>query len=125
MSASRRFRVWDGEQMLYPPHPYLIDANGQLHYAPDFKYGKSRRSIDIESVVMHTTGLIDGEGHEVYEGDIISHDYNGQPDLVEWSDWYPGFDLRHVHHDGAPNAIQTGTVIGNIYNNPKMLDETG
>jgi len=74
-------------------------------------------------VVMQFTGLLDKNGKEIYEGDIVREFWNGNPDpccvqVVEWDD----------NESSGPRVVgfylQDGDeyeVIGNIYENPELL----
>lgn len=80
--------------------------------------------------VMQFTGLLDKNGKEVYEGDIIrySGDYYLHTAVVEWKDaddeniFFCGFAdrvLSAVEHEGD-ECIQL-EIVGNIHENPDML----
>lgn len=79
-----------------------------------------------DTVVMQFTGLIDKNGKEIYEGDIVAYDGNCVA-RVEWE--RGGFLFKFV--DGiehpSPNFWHEPTdepiteVIGNIYENPSLL----
>jgi hypothetical protein len=78
------------------------------------------------------TGLLDKNGKEIYEGDILLSELSGRPSLVEWSDgsgeWLGepvGFMLvmrqgeAHVELDHG--WAVGGEIIGNIHENPELL----
>ena len=121
MTTPRKFRVWDGEEMHEPPHKFLLDSTGTVCWN-----GREAFEEDIagEYEPLFYTSLTDAEGAEIWEGDVVEHNYADELEVVRWSDWYPGFDLRNVHQDAVPNALQTGTVVGNRYENPNLLKET-
>ena len=84
--------------------------------------------IEIDSLkrtavfkLMQFTGLLDKNGKEVFEGDILSHDDTngryedesmlGKRRIVKWNEKNGGFNLHPKHWE----------VIGNIYENPELL----
>lgn len=81
-------------------------------------------------ILCQFTGLLDRNGKEIYESDIIRELYQGKPkysfpdnEVVEW-----GF-----HSDHSSYMFQLGwnlwedteyEIIGNIYENPELLKES-
>ena len=118
---------------------YIIPQNIYADRMPQF-------SVELESVGQFT-GLLDKNGKEIYEGDIIKgttylygyelkngrqFDYFG---VVEWgtqadvglcwqvSDKQGSWELRQTVHRNDIDYC-TGEVIGNIYENPQLMGET-
>lgn len=70
---------------------------------------------------LQYTGLKDRNKVEIYEGDIL--DINGVRFLVTWSDrgWFP-FSDRNDNGEWEWDADMF-IVIGNIYENPELMEE--
>lgn len=86
--------------------------------------------------VMQYTGLKDKNGIEIYEGDILKYPYVRSSSVnytieigaIEWSDEYCGFIIDEVQNIGGFCGIESKhmnelEVIGNIYENPNLLEE--
>jgi len=76
--------------------------------------------LNSEFVLMQFTGLTDKNGKEIYEGDIVRRWRSPVPKVVEWKTdrWvYTGFNVSSNSKYG--NTLE---VIGNIYQNPELLN---
>ena len=89
------------------------------------------------NIPMQYTGLIDKNGVEIYEGDIITiidkvSEYNEKISrekfgyfVVHWSEqlagWYPE-SLNGYEPDESWWSVWDTEVIGNIYENPELLE---
>jgi uncharacterized phage protein (TIGR01671 family) len=77
---------------------------------------------DIE--VMQFTGLYDRNGREIYEGDIISWDINGNhhiaPVIFECGSFWMGKEKNGwcVYNDWGRGEYE---ILGNIHENPELL----
>jgi uncharacterized phage protein (TIGR01671 family) len=71
---------------------------------------------------MQYTGLLDNQGVEIYEGDICQKEI-GNIGVVKWDEEQCLFDFEHKHTMTlAKSQISKLKVIGNIYENPELLE---
>lgn len=120
-----KFRAWDKEmgemlrvdQITFAPNAtkfqqaYFMDEHNDVHYLADCE-------------MMQFTGLLDKNGKEIYEGDILRNGEHGGS--VEWLQERCSFvvQLPKPHGycllGGDVQLIST-EVIGNIYENQELL----
>lgn len=124
-----KFRVFDGNRMLYDDQLISMDLKGRL-----FANFGSEGYKSVKMPLMQYIGIKDKNGVEIYESDIIVSkiDYS-RPIVVEWeqkdisrtyghgdygSDRISGFIL-----DGCYGQPDQWEVIGNIHENPELLEK--
>ncbi len=121
MSREFKFRAWDGKKLdtAFNGDEWLgINVNELFKAMID----------DDKLVVMQWTGLLDRQGVEIYEGDIIKYRF-GYEDVVgrvEYSDNYAGFidpvnQVMMSMFDPTDGDGLIAQVIGNIYQNGDLL----
>lgn len=126
MSREIKFRIWDksANEMSLPEDNdrYWIHPNGLV------KYYDVWCTQDV--VLMQFTGLLDKNGKEIYEEDIVKiyfSDYKFEKKLIEYGQFRNcnccdnvcgiGFDIG-IHFES-----DTIEIIGNIFENPELLEK--
>ena len=118
-----KFRAWDGESMVSPCN--IWDSSDPFTmWLNDLPYPNS--------ILMRFTGLLDKNGTEIYEGDIVyseccspddpAYGHYGETYKVECDAPNGGFNLRDI--DGIYTEVDypEGLEIkGNIYEHPELL----
>ena len=115
MNQPIKFRAWSVEhKKMLPVHDAKF-VNGEM-------IGAKGVGWDDTVAVMQFTGLLDKNGKEIYEGDLLKISMQGDvqtsPFVVE-NLW----DLHVGMENGDPylRIDDTGEVIGNIYENPELV----
>lgn len=125
-----KFRLWDSVEKKFVEHFFITD-NG-LICNMEKPTSDCKIPIPIEKselILMQSTGLIDKNGKEVFEGDVV--DCKGRKALVRWHGSYASFIYRFVDElqkrktEWKPLylAYMKCEIIGNIYENPELLEE--
>ncbi|MDP0485111.1 YopX family protein [Bacillus subtilis] len=131
------YRVWDGKRMYYSDDDELtmiIEPSGAWEVK---KYGMRGKTIahshDGKSVLMWGTGLNDKKGKDIYQKDITDESYIHPMSKENIIDRYVierknGFDrMEYVgEKEGFYRHLWLWSdeveVIGNIYQNPELLE---
>ena len=109
-----KFRAWDKKEKK------MIFDGLEDETIFSFPY----RDLSNNLILMQFTGLLDKNGKEIYEGDIVNYDnksfHNGLNGLVEWVG--SGFYIaKHIPIFKIVEKFKDFEVIGNIYENPELL----
>lgn len=126
------FRAWDNRQNKYlNPDDVSISADGFITVSN--VDGKHSRAVqppgDLSPwfIIEQYTNLKDKNGTEIYEGDVVKVEGDGEIYRVEWI--YSGFGLEPRYNSprypilGNVKLRKKIEVIGNIHENPELLEE--
>jgi hypothetical protein len=134
MASEIKFRAWDkkakimeaAEEISFVSSHDEYGDEGGLPYSVKLFDGKYYRVLPPDSFdLMQFTGLKDGVGKEIYEGDIV--DWNDRHSEIVWRDgrWRfandPREDVMGFWGDFESRRTQYVKVIGNIYESPELL----
>lgn len=126
MNDRFKFRVWDKQDGCYAYSNnsdvnLYIETDGHLTYGI---YTNDYEDMDYmpesEVIVEQCTGLKDKNGKLIYEGDIILVDDDKCP--IEWDSDNARYNVVGYGEIAYLNYNDI-EVIGNIYQNPELLEE--
>ena len=87
--------------------------------------GVSGIEVDYKTIAQYT-GLTDKNETKIFEGDIIENITNHNTAVVRWYEEHAAFmlhsKLKHKVHFLYDNDFKSINVIGNIYDNPELLE---
>lgn len=130
MSREIKFRAWDGEKFRYPN---LIDITGITCYTTD----GLEPGFFYPDVLQQFTGLIDKNGKEIYEGDILQtldaeyipsecgSEYEDCHTIgtIYWNEDRLGWDLTNrVSIEMDELDMNYTEIIGNVHESPELLN---
>lgn len=133
-----KFRAWDTVEKKMKL-PTLLRLSRDLPYTDDNNNGKvfQMQCNGQENVeyfngrieLMQYTGLKDKNGREIYEGDILKQDscnglYSETPFSVVWSREYACFSCNDTNDGLWKHIAEMCEVIGNVHENPELLEVT-
>lgn len=118
-----KFRVYDKVECM------MITTSDYEDLSDLFCFLKADADTGYYSELMQSTGLVDEDGKEIFEGDVLKT-YDGELAKVVWNKelacWEAEFlgeivDLSEVA-DVKSNRSDC-EIVGNIYENPEFLEE--
>lgn len=125
-----KFRAWDKIKKKF----YYHDHGDYGPSSDGYEWGPWQFNIDQDTqpnncILMQYTGLKDKNGKEIYEGDILKGIVNEETkEFVSYVSFDEGQflleDEKHLwHYLWFKEAVKKLSIIGNLYENPKLLEE--
>ena len=123
-----KFRAYDSGSLsrMYQPEEVMVGDGNIWIIDEDSVVGEWIVNNDIH--LMQSTGLVDKEGTEVFEGDILHHQIQTEYTFIVKYDkdkgrWYGDGLSRTYRIDITKEFLPYYKVIGNIYENPEFLED--
>lgn len=121
-----KFRAWDkGNSLMCEVEQITFDENREITFLAVWneEYGLQEAEPITHFELMQYTGLRDKDGKEIYEGDIVRSNYGNLVKVVFTKGSFKIASLvspnRNLCLLEYPQFVK---VIGNIYENPELLE---
>ena len=122
-----KFRAWDSKNKIII-NAIFVGLGKVYGMTKTFKTSKKLEDV----ILMQYTGLKDKNGKEIYEWDIVElYGWGSQKSsdgyaVIEWDVDETGWNLNKPNYTedryDFRQAIENCIVVGNIYENPELLD---
>jgi uncharacterized phage protein (TIGR01671 family) len=130
MNREIKFKAWDNHGKKFIENEFAMSwCNGKVINIVGVSYNKHEEDDPYEDVTFcQYTGLLDKNGKEIYEGDVIAKMISigiDEPKILHKGEvvfHYGGFCMEYEGYY-FPLSRQHGgcEIIGNIYENPDLL----
>jgi len=136
MQREIKFRIWNGVQFVTQSDTYIKTCDGSLwDYYKDFggTFTSNERLWSATGTIQQFTGLLDKNGVEIYEGDVVTYTSNNGIDYkapIVFSPTSSAFVLdtsgRHLFDDKYGDYLDLHKdreyeIVGNIFENSELL----
>lgn len=111
-----KFRAWhvDGECILF-----VGDDNGTTHDLDCCAYAIQGQPVILDQF----TGLLDKNGKEIYEGDVLYFDgYQSQVVFKVVNARFESVETNNGRHRLLAHRFKVCEVVGNIHQNPELVE---
>lgn len=123
-----KFRAWDSAKKEMFTDTFAITESGQVVVVEQEFVTSTPDYIFVEHlVIMQSTGLKDKNGKEIFEGDILGTQDGLLNGVVEYRTdlgMLTNSLIRYNNFERLCNVASDREIIGNIYENPELLEVT-
>lgn len=130
-----KFRVWNEKTESFIDYgDLMLDLKNGKVYSGDVGIPEYTIDVTNQVILMQYTGCRDKNGIEIYEGDVIKDKYD-KTWLVQWyvgafviTNKIPDSDgqtTTYSHFSNVSNHHFYFEVIGNMWENPELLEVVG
>lgn len=125
------FRVWDNvDKKFISLDDYQklgaveIENDGTLTLSPRYRFLTSMMIMPTRFILSQNTGLIDKNGRNVFEGDIVMFDYEwtkpNETGIIQWNKDNASFQIKGRIPSSSMKHLSQMKIIGNIYENQEV-----
>lgn len=118
-----KYRAWDSAKKEMFKDTFAITESGQVVVVEQESVASSPDYVFVDHlVIMQSTGLKDKNGKEIFEGDVVK--CNGLLGTIESfkAMWICSF-VKYNNYQKVGFFAQEIEVVGNVYENPELLED--
>ena len=121
-----KFRAWDKDTKLLLD-ANIIDYKKSVAICEHWEFGETTELTFVDIILMQSTGLKDKDGTEIFEGDIVDFRVPNQviSGVYQIKRARSGEWRMDNHRQGRVLvfSLDDVEVIGNIYENPELMEK--
>lgn len=116
-------RVNNGEWFQGYPCHYGWIGKEKDYIIPDYASALYTAEVDPETIGQYT-GLTDVNGNKIFEGDVVRYDYEEERGIVQWDNDTARFIITCSTFISDFDSVygEELEIIGNVYDNPELLE---
>ena len=123
-----KFRAWDGAKKEMFKDTFAITESGQVVVVEQEFVTSPPDYVFVDHlVIMQSTGIKDKNGKEIFEGDVLGTKdglLNGFIEYREDLGMFVNSLIRYDNFERLCNVVSDREIIGNVYENPELLEVT-
>lgn len=122
-----RYRAWDKiHKTMYEVDDIMSIDFGKSEIGVKTLFFERTSRYDFDDIVlMQSTGMTDKNGREIFEGDIIDSEDSFLAGVVELRQNLGMFVSKLIKYNNFErlcNVLDSTQIIGNVWENPKLLE---